>query len=127
MDLASMFDAAALLLGIGAFGGLWMAVMRFMSQRNPPAWLAMVHGFLAAAGLTLMIYAWTTGGAPRCMVKAEAARTIRTRTMDRSVMSGSLAHGCHDETDGTDISGGVSSVAPHTPTCLPSRWRSPPA
>ena len=65
MDLDSMIDAAALLLGIGAFGGLWMAVMRFMSQRNPPAWLAMVHGFLAAAGLTLMIYAWCTGTTPQ--------------------------------------------------------------
>jgi len=37
-----------------------MAVIRFSGKRNPPSWLAMVHGFLAASGLTLLAYAWWT-------------------------------------------------------------------
>ena len=42
-----------------------MALIRF-SQResNPPAWLAMLHGFLAAAGLTLLAFTALTVGIP---------------------------------------------------------------
>ena len=37
-----------------------MAVIRFATKRNPPAWLAMLHGLLAASGLTLLAYAICT-------------------------------------------------------------------
>ena len=42
-----------------------MALIRFGRQgSNPPAWLAMLHGFLAAAGLTLLTVAALTVGIP---------------------------------------------------------------
>lgn len=41
-----------------------MAGMRFSGIAQPPAWLAMAHGFLAAAGLTLLIYATMTVSLP---------------------------------------------------------------
>lgn len=65
MDMETMIDGAAILLGLGALGGLLMVFQRFAQDRNPPAWLAMVHGFAAAAGLTLLAYAaWATGIPP---------------------------------------------------------------
>ncbi|MGH7102509.1 MAG: hypothetical protein ACREFJ_08935 [Acetobacteraceae bacterium] len=33
-----------------------------MAKRNPPAWLTMIHGLPAAAGLTLLLYATFTVG-----------------------------------------------------------------
>jgi hypothetical protein len=36
--------------------------MRFGGKPRPPAWLAMLHGFLAAAAVTLMLYASATVG-----------------------------------------------------------------
>ncbi|WP_133498666.1 hypothetical protein [Cognatilysobacter terrigena] len=59
-----MLQTAAILLLITALGGLVMAGIRFAGKRNPPAWLAMVHGLLAASGLTLLLYAVLTGSAP---------------------------------------------------------------
>ena len=35
-----------------------MAAIRFGGKPHPPSWLAMLHGFLAAAGLTLLAYAY---------------------------------------------------------------------
>ena len=65
MDSETMLDIAAILLGVGALGGLVMLFFRFGQNRNPPAALAMVHGFAAAAGLTLLAYAaWATGIPP---------------------------------------------------------------
>jgi predicted membrane channel-forming protein YqfA (hemolysin III family) len=49
---------------MAALGGLLMASMRFSGMPHPPAWLAMGHGFLAAAGLTLLTYAVLTTSAP---------------------------------------------------------------
>ena len=37
-----------------------MASVRFARKVNPPSWLAMAHGFLAASGLTLLAYAGLT-------------------------------------------------------------------
>jgi hypothetical protein len=69
MDMESMLDAAALLFGLAALGGLLMVFQRFGQNRNPPIWLAMVHGFAAAAGLTLLAYAaWATGIPPLAQV-----------------------------------------------------------
>jgi len=58
-------QVAAVLLGIGALGGLVMAGIRFSGKPRPPSSLAMLHGVLAAAGLTLLIYAALTVGIPQ--------------------------------------------------------------
>ena len=62
MDAMSMVKAAAWLFLLAALGGLVMAAIRFGGGRNPPAWLAFAHGLLAAAGLTLLLYAGWVGG-----------------------------------------------------------------
>ena len=59
-----MLQAAAVLFTVAALGGLVMAGIRFRGRRNPPAWLAMLHGLLAGAGVTLLAYAWYAGGIP---------------------------------------------------------------
>lgn len=59
-----MLQTAAVLLLITASGGLLMAFIRFSAHRNPPAWLAMLHGLLAASGLTLLVYSVFTASAP---------------------------------------------------------------
>ena len=59
-----MLQTATLLLAITALGGLLMAVIRFAAKHNPPAWLAMLHGLLAASGLTLLAYAICTVPVP---------------------------------------------------------------
>lgn len=64
MNPQTMLEVAATLLVIGALGGVLMAAIRFMGNRNPPAWLAMVHGLIAAAGLTLLAYATFTTSVP---------------------------------------------------------------
>jgi hypothetical protein len=64
MGLTSILWTSTLLLVIAAAGGLVMAGMRFAGDRQPPASLAMLHGFLAAAALTLLLYAAATVGLP---------------------------------------------------------------
>ena len=59
-----MLQTASILFVIAALGGLLMAVIRFSTRHNPPAWLAMLHGLLAASGLTLAIYALCTQPVP---------------------------------------------------------------
>ena len=59
-----MLQTASILFAITALGGLLMAAIRFATKRNPPAWLAMGHGLLAASGLTLVIYALCTQAVP---------------------------------------------------------------
>ncbi|GAB1595672.1 hypothetical protein [Lysobacter claricitrinus] len=59
-----MLQTAAILLVVTALGGLTMAGIRFAGKHNPPAWLAMLHGLLAASGLTLLAYSVFTGTAP---------------------------------------------------------------
>ena len=56
-----MMEVAATLLGFAALGGLMMLFIRFGQAKNPPTWLAMAHGFLAAAGITLLLYAAFVG------------------------------------------------------------------
>ena len=61
MDPSLLLRTSTVLLALTAVGGLVMALIRFAGrQQNPPSWLAMAHGFLAAAGLTLLAYAWWT-------------------------------------------------------------------
>ena len=64
MEFLSMLQIAVIVFALAAAGGLLMAAIRMMSNTNPPSWLAMGHGLLAAAGLTLAIYAALTVGAP---------------------------------------------------------------
>ncbi len=64
MDAISMLQAAVALFAIAAAGGLVMAGIRLFAKRNPPAWLSMLHGLLAAAGVTLVAYAAVMVGVP---------------------------------------------------------------
>lgn len=64
MNSATLLCTAITLLAIAALGGIAMALIRFSRNRNPPAWLAMIHGLLAASGLTLILYAMFTVGIP---------------------------------------------------------------
>ncbi|MCX7041387.1 MAG: hypothetical protein NT117_01590 [Gammaproteobacteria bacterium] len=58
----TMLQTAVVIFAIAAAGGLLLAGIRFFANINPPAWIAMVHGLLAASGLTLAIYAaWIDG------------------------------------------------------------------
>jgi len=62
--LEHVMQAAAILFTLTALGGLVMAFERWRGVPKPPDWLAMAHGLLAGAGLTLLIYAAFTTGLP---------------------------------------------------------------
>ena len=64
MEPLLTMKTASVLLTVAALGGLTMAVIRFGGKPQPPAWLAMLHGFLAAAAVTLLLYAYFTVGLP---------------------------------------------------------------
>lgn len=64
MDMMLMLKTSCLLFSAAALGGILMAGLRFSGRPRPPSWLAMGHGLLAAAGLTLLIYAWSTADIP---------------------------------------------------------------
>jgi glucose uptake protein GlcU len=64
MTALTMIRSAVVLLAIGALGGIVMAVIRLSKKINPPSALAMLHGLLAAAGATLLLYAAVTVGIP---------------------------------------------------------------
>jgi hypothetical protein len=64
MDAQTMLRTAIVLLAVTALGGLLMAGMRFSGRPRPPSSIAMVHGLLAASGLTLILYAGFTSGMP---------------------------------------------------------------
>lgn len=64
MELALIMQTATGLLAVSAAGGFTMAAIRFGGKPHPPAWLAMLHGLLSAAALTLLIYALFTIGLP---------------------------------------------------------------
>jgi glucose uptake protein GlcU len=64
MNAITMIRTAVALLAIGALGGVVMAITRLSKNINPPTWLAMLHGFLAAAAATLLLYAALTVGIP---------------------------------------------------------------
>jgi len=59
-----ILQTATVLFALAALGGVLMAGIRFSGRPRPPSWLAMGHGFMAAAGLTLLIYAELTVGIP---------------------------------------------------------------
>ena len=64
MEPTAMLQTAAVLLLLTAAGGAVMALMRIARKKNPPSWIAMAHGLLAASGLTLLLYAALQGGLP---------------------------------------------------------------
>jgi hypothetical protein len=64
VDALSMMKTAVVLLALAALGGLTMAVMRFNGADRPPTLFLMGHGVLAAAALTLLLYAAATVGLP---------------------------------------------------------------
>lgn len=64
MEPVLIMKTASSLLAIAALGGLTMAGIRFAGKPQPPTWLAMLHGFLAGAALTLLLYAYFTVGLP---------------------------------------------------------------
>lgn len=47
---------AAVLFGLAALGGILMLLIRLRGAPRPPTLIAMVHGLVAAAGLTLLVY-----------------------------------------------------------------------
>ena len=72
MEPASILLTSTVLLAVAAAGGLVMAGIRFVGDRSPPAALAMLHGFLAAAAVTLLLYAAVTVGLPKMALVALA-------------------------------------------------------
>ncbi|MCA1246765.1 hypothetical protein [Massilia sp. MS-15] len=64
MESIRMLQVAVYLLALAALGGIVMGWIRFSGGRNPPSSLAMAHGFLAAAGVTLLAYAVFALAAP---------------------------------------------------------------
>jgi hypothetical protein len=64
VELSLILRTSTILLAIAAVGGLVMAGIRFAGNRQPPPALAMLHGFLAAAAVTLLLYAAATIGLP---------------------------------------------------------------
>jgi hypothetical protein len=70
MDSMTMLRTAACLFVLAALGGLLMAGIRFFGGRNPPPWIALVHGLLAGAGVTLLAYATAIGEVPQLAIVA---------------------------------------------------------
>ena len=70
MEPLMMLKVSAALFAISALGGLTMAGIRLGRHANPPPWLAMLHGLLAASGLTLLAYAALTAPVPAFAVYA---------------------------------------------------------
>ncbi|WP_156401382.1 hypothetical protein [Duganella sp. Root1480D1] len=56
MDTQTILFVACVLFGVAAAGGIVMALIRLGKKANPPHWIAMLHGFIAAAGVTLLAY-----------------------------------------------------------------------
>ncbi len=58
MEVTLIFRAATSSLALAFFTGLAMAFIRFGSDRQSPPWLAKLHGFAAAAALSLLGFGW---------------------------------------------------------------------
>ncbi len=70
MDATLMLQTSVVLFAMAALGGAVMALLRFSGTPRPPHWLAMLHGLLAGAGLTLLIYAAATAPVPHLALLA---------------------------------------------------------
>jgi hypothetical protein len=71
---------AALLFGLAAAGGVLMLVIRLRGAPRPPTLIAMIHGLVAAAGLTLLLYFGFLHGIP-ALAKAAAAVFVVAATI----------------------------------------------
>ncbi len=58
-------QAAAVVLGLVALGGLTLAAIRLSGTPRPPIWMAIGHGIVAASGLILLGYTAATDGIPQ--------------------------------------------------------------
>jgi hypothetical protein len=58
-------QAAAIVLGLAAVGGLTLATIRMMGTLRPPTWMALGHGVVALTGLGLLIKEANNPGIPR--------------------------------------------------------------
>lgn len=70
MEPLHIMMTSTVLLFLAALGGGVMAVIRFTGKPYPPTWLAMLHGFLAGAAVTLLLYALFTVGLPALAILA---------------------------------------------------------
>jgi hypothetical protein len=64
MDAQLMLRTGVILLVLTALGGVLAAGFRFAGRPHPPTFLAMMHGLLASAGLTLVLYVAVVQGLP---------------------------------------------------------------
>jgi hypothetical protein len=64
MEPVLIMKTASWLLAIAALGGLTMAGIRLAGKPQPPTWLAMLHGLLAGAAVTLLLFDYFTVGLP---------------------------------------------------------------
>ncbi|MGV3572292.1 MAG: hypothetical protein ACO1PB_16965 [Ramlibacter sp.] len=64
MDVQLMLRTGIVLLVVTALGGVLAAGFRFSGRPHPPTLLAMLHGLLAASGLTLVLYVAAVRGLP---------------------------------------------------------------
>ena len=55
-------EAAAVVLGLAAVGGLTLAGIRLSGSPRPPTWMAVGHGAIPSVGLILLIYAAASPG-----------------------------------------------------------------
>jgi hypothetical protein len=55
-------NAAVIVLGLAALGGLTLAIIRLRGAPAPPTWLALVHGAVAATGVGLLANVYLTVG-----------------------------------------------------------------
>jgi hypothetical protein len=93
MDVQTMLWTATALFTVAALGGMVLAAIRFQGRPAPPSWLAMAHGVLAAAGLTLLTYAVLAAGVSGIgtlgwlvlLLAATAGAVLRLRYHDHGV------------------------------------------
>jgi hypothetical protein len=55
-------DAAIIVLGLAAIGGVTLAGIRFSGTPRPPTWMAIGHGAVALVGMILLGNAWQSSG-----------------------------------------------------------------
>ena len=58
-------QAAAIVLGLAAVGGLTLATIRMRGTPRPPTWMALGHGVAALIGLGLLIKEANNPGIPQ--------------------------------------------------------------
>jgi hypothetical protein len=65
LEVVLVYRAAALLLSVAFASGVVMMVIRFGSDNESPAWMAKLHGFVAVAALSLLVFGWAHLGFSR--------------------------------------------------------------